>query len=274
MIRGTTKFYPVIGSPVAQVRAPSLYNPYFERTGIDAAVIPIEVPPETFKSYLRTLLSAPNIPGAMITVPHKRATVELLDDCSMTVKVAGSCNAVQRRPDGSLYGDLFDGAGFVRGLRRYEFDPSGKTCLIVGAGGVGAAIAASLAEARVKSIALFDVSTESTGTLAARLRQYFPEVGVAIASNDAAGYDLVVNGTPLGMKPADPLPMDLSNVSPKTLVADAVMKPDMTALLKEALARGCKIQLGREMLIEQAPLYLKLFGFGEVSSDELRPDEQ
>jgi shikimate dehydrogenase len=117
------------------------------------------------------------------------------------------------------------------------------------------------------------VDETSASSLAGRIAHYYPGVGVIVGSNDAAGYDLVVNGTPLGMKPADPLPMDLSNVSPKTLVADAVMKPDMTALLKEALARGCKIQLGREMLIEQAPLYLKLFGFGDVSSDELRPDE-
>src|SRR5262245_39583767 len=100
MIRGTTKFYPVIGSPVAQVRAPSVYNPYFERAGIDAVVIPLEVPPAVFKDYLRTLLQAPNIPGAMITVPHKRATVEVVDDCSLAVKVAGACNAVVRRPDG------------------------------------------------------------------------------------------------------------------------------------------------------------------------------
>ena len=75
------------------------------------------------------------------------------------------------------------------------------------------------------------------------------------------------------MKAGDPLPIDLRNVSPGTLVADAVMKPDMTALLKEAIGRGCKIQLGREMLFEQAPLYLKFFGLGDVTSDELRAGE-
>ena len=273
MIRGSTKLYPVIGSPVAQVRAPSVYNPYFDRVGIDAVVVPIEVPEAVYPTYLRTLLSAPNIPGAMITVPHKRVTVELLDDSSLDVKVAGACNAVVRRPDGSLYGELFDGAGFVRGLETFGFEPAGKRCLIVGSGGVGAAMAASLAKARVESICLSDLSTQSATALAKRLEHYYPEVKVTVGSNDAQGYDLVVNGTPLGMKPTDPLPIDLSNVSSSTLVADAVMKPDMTALLKEALARGCKIQLGREMLFEQAPLYLKFFGFGEVTSDELRASE-
>ena len=114
---------------------------------------------------------------------------------------------------------------------------------------------------------------QSAASLAERLAQYYPDVKVTVGSNDAKGYDLVVNGTPLGMKPTDPLPIDLTNVSPATLVADAVMKPDMTALLKAAIARGCKIQLGREMLFEQAPLYLKFFGFGDVTSDELRASE-
>jgi shikimate dehydrogenase len=273
MIRGSTKLYPVIGSPVAQVRAPSVYNPYFDRVGIDAVVVPIDVPEAIYGSYLRTLLSAPNIPGAMITVPHKRVTVELLDDSSLDVKVAGACNAVVRRADGSLYGELFDGAGFVRGLQQFGFEPAGMRCLIVGSGGVGAAMAASLAKAGVKSICLSDLNVQSAKALGERLEHYYPEVDVTVGSNDAAGYDLVVNGTPLGMKPTDPLPIDLSNVAPGTLVADAVMKPDMTALLKEAIARGCKIQLGREMLFEQAPLYLKFFGFGDVTADELRASE-
>jgi shikimate dehydrogenase len=272
LIRGSTRLYPVIGSPVSQVRAPSVYNPYFERKGIDAIVVPIEVSPQVFPEYLKTMLRAPNIPGAMVTVPHKLATVNVLDDYSKAVRVAGACNAVLRRPDGTLYGDLFDGAGFVRGLKRWGVESSGMRCLIVGTGGVGAAIAASLADGGVQSITLSDLRAVSADALADRLRKFHPDLDVHVGPSDVAGYDLVVNGTPLGMKPDDPLPFELHNLSPSTLVADAVMKPDMTRLLREARARGCKIQLGREMLFEQAPLYLEFFGFGPVSSDELRPE--
>jgi shikimate dehydrogenase len=272
MVRGSTRLYPIIGFPVSQVRAPSVYNPYFERRGIDAIVVPIEVAPDVFPNYLQTLLTAQNIPGAMVTVPHKLATVNVLDDYSVAVRVAGACNAVVRRTDGTLYGDLFDGAGFVRGLRRWGVEPAGMRCLIVGTGGVGAAIAASLADEGVKSITLSDLRTESANALADRLKQFYRTCEVGVGPNDVAGYDLVVNGTPLGMKPDDPLPFELHNVSPSTLVADAVMKPDMTRLLREATARGCKIQLGREMLFEQAPLYLEFFGFGPISSEELRPE--
>jgi shikimate dehydrogenase len=272
MIRGTTRIYPVIGSPVAQVRAPSVYNPYFERVGIDAVCVPIEVPEQHFRAFLRTLLAAPNIPGAMITVPHKRVTLEAVDDYSMAARIAGACNAVLRRPDGSLFGDLFDGSGFVRGLLRWGVDPKGAKCLIVGSGGVGAAIAAALAEAGAATIALHDVNADSVRSLAERIGVYFPQVNVTSGSRDPTGYDLVVNGTPLGMKPDDPLPVDVTRLSPSTIVADAVMKVDMTALLREASARGCRIQLGREMLYEQAPLYLEFFGFGKVTAEDVRPE--
>ena len=89
-------------------------------------------------------------------MPHKVTTVGLLDDCSTTVKVAGSCNAVLRRADGSLYGEMFDGAGFVRGVERKGFALRGARCLVVGTGGVGSAIAAALAAAGAGTIALFD----------------------------------------------------------------------------------------------------------------------
>jgi len=272
MIRGTTLLYPVIGSPVAQVRAPSVYNPYFERVGIDAVCVPLEVPEQHFPAFLRMLFAAPNVRGAMITVPHKRTAVEAVDEYSMAVRVAGACNAVVRRPDGSLYGELFDGTGFVRGLRRWGFDPADAACLIVGSGGVGAAIAAALAEARAKSIALYDVNAESVRTLAERLKRYFPEAEIKAGLKDPQGYQLVVNGTPLGMRPDDPLPIDVTRLQSSTLVADAVMKVDMTPLLREASARGCRIQLGREMLFEQAPLYLEFFGFGQVAADDVRPE--
>ena len=272
MIRGSTGLLPVIGYPVSQVKAPSMFNAFFERVGLDLVVVPVEVSERNFPTFLRGLFQADNVRGALITVPHKRATVDLLDDYSMAVRVAGACNAVARRKDGTLYGDLFDGAGFVRGLERWGFNPAGVRCLIVGSGGVGAAMAAALAGAKVKSICLSDVSVDSAEALAKRLTRHFPDLDVRVGSNDPAGYDLVINGSPLGMRADDPLPVNVDRLSPSTLVADAVMKQDITPLLREASARGCKIQLGREMLFEQAPLYLEFFGLGSYSSDELRPE--
>src|SRR5260370_21155974 len=79
--------------------------------------------------------------GALVTMPHKVTTVALLDEVSLAVKIAGSCNAILRRDDGSLYGDMFDGEGFTRGAKRRGFDFTDADCLVVGAGGVRSAVA-------------------------------------------------------------------------------------------------------------------------------------
>src|SRR5437762_835627 len=120
-----------------------IYNPYFEHAGIDAVVVPMACESEPYPAFLRAVFTLENIAGALITMPHKVTTVGLLDEASPAVKIAGSCNAVRRAADGRLQGDLFDGEGFVRGLRRKGFRLEGARALVVGAGGVGSAIAAS-----------------------------------------------------------------------------------------------------------------------------------
>jgi shikimate dehydrogenase len=130
---------------------------------------------------------------------------------------------------------MFDGAGFTRGLKRKGFGFGGAACLVVGAGGVGSAIAASIAAEGPGSITLFDTRPRSAQSLAARLRQHYPALWVEVRHNDPAGYDLVVNATPLGMKPDDPLPVDPSRLDSQTFVGEVVMKREMTPLLEAAV---------------------------------------
>lgn len=203
-------------------------------------------------------------------MPHKVTTVELLDETSTAVKVAGSCNAILRRPDGTLLGDMFDGVGFVRGIRRKGLVCAGAKCLVVGAGGVGSAIAASLAAQGVGAIALADTRTAAAEALASRLRRHYPRLDARVASSDPAGYDLVVNATPLGMSEGDPLPFDAARLAPSTFVGEVVMKNEITPLLAAARERGCRYQVGTDMLFEMIPAYLEFFGFGTAMPDELR----
>jgi shikimate dehydrogenase len=270
MISGRTTLIAHIGHPTETFKAPLIYNPYFEKVGIDAVVVPMGVEAEDYRDFLKSIFRLTNIRGALVTMPHKVTTVELLDECSTAVKVAGSCNAILRRPDGILLGDMFDGAGFTRGLKRKGFEFGGAACLVVGAGGVGSAIAASIAAERPGMIALFDTRPRSAESLAARLRQHYPALRVEIRDNDAAGYDLVVNATPLGMEPFDPLPVNPNRLDPKTFVGEVVMKREMTPLLEAAAARGCPVQVGTDMLFEQIPAYLEFFGLGTTTSEELR----
>ena len=145
MINGRTQLIAHLGYPTETFTAPMIYNPWFASRGINAAVVPMGVRGEDYAAFLAPLFRLSNIRGALVTMPHKVTTVGLLDRAAVAVQVAGSCNAVRRHTDGSLYGDLFDGIGFVRGAKRKSFNFAGTDCLIVGAGGVGSAIAAAVA---------------------------------------------------------------------------------------------------------------------------------
>src|ERR1700686_4515430 len=198
MISGRTEIIAHLGYPTESFTAPMIYNPWFKHHGIDAVVVPMGVRAEDYAALLRPLFSLKNIRGALVTMPHKVTTAGLLDAVSVAVEVAGSCNAIRRRPDGSLYGDMFDGVGFTRAAKRQGFDFAGADCLIVGAGGVGSAIAAAIAAERPGSIALFDIHAAAAERLAGRLVKRFSSLAVSLpGDNDPAGYRLVVNATPL-----------------------------------------------------------------------------
>ena len=270
MITGTTRLIAHLGYPTEAFKAPLIYNPYFERSGIDAVVVPMGCKVEDYPSFLRLVFRLSNIHGALITMPHKITTMGLIDEVSTNAKVAGSCNAVRLAPDGRLMGDMFDGEGFVRGLLRKGQRITGAQVLIVGAGGVGSAIAASLAGAGVRRIALHDDNMATLNGLKSRLAAYYPDTDVAAGSNDPTGFDIVVNATPLGMQKGDPLPLDVSRLSASTFVGEVVMKEEITPLLAAARQRGCPFQVGTDMLFEQIPAYLEFFGFPTTTADDLR----
>jgi shikimate dehydrogenase len=270
MIRGTTSLIAHIGFPTFAFKAPMIYNPYFEQAGIDAVVVPMGCQTADYPNFLRAVFSLTNIRGALVTMPHKVTTTGLVDVLSPTARIAGACNAVRLGTDGRLEGDMFDGEGFVRGVLRKGFVLRGKRALVVGSGGVGCAIAASLAAAGVGAITLFDRHAESAEALGARLREHYPTLDVHLGSNDPAGHDLVVNATPMGMNEGDPLPLDIARLSPDTFVGEVVMKTEMTAFLTAASARGCRVQIGSDMLFEQIPAYLEYFGLPTTTADVLR----
>jgi len=270
MISGKTTLIAHLGYPTESFKAPLIYNPWFDSKGIDAVVVPMGVKASDYAAFFGKLFKLSNIRGALVTMPHKVATVALLDEASTAVKVAGSCNAVRLRDDGSIIGDMFDGAGFTRGLKRKGFDVRGRSALVAGTGGVGSAIAASLAADGVARMALFDTNKASADGLAQRLREHYPKMEVTTGSNDPAGFDLIVNATPLGMNAADPLPFDVSRIGNGTFVGEVVMKQEITPLLAAAQKIGCRTQVGTDMLFEQIPAYLEFFGFGTATADELR----
>ena len=270
MINGDTEIIAHIGFPTHAFKAPMIYNPWFETAGVNAIVVPMGCQATDFPEFLRTIFKLANLRGELITMPHKVTTVGVLDEVSPNAAIAGACNAVRRGPDGRLQGDMFDGEGFVRGVLRKGFVLNGARALVVGSGGVGSAIAASLAAVGVAALSLFDVHAASMQGLAERLRQHYPLLQVTTGTNDPAGFDLVVNATPMGMNLGDAMPMDVSRIAASTFVGEVVMKTEMTAFLAAAQARGCAVQVGSDMLFEQIPAYLEFFGLPSTTPDVLR----
>lgn len=270
MITGRCKVIAHVGYPTESFKAPMIYNPWFEAHGIDAVVTPLGVTAEDFATLFPVLFRITTLHGALVTMPHKIAVTSMLDELTVTARIAGSCNAVLKRPDGSLLGDMFDGAGFVRGALRKGCVIAGARALVVGAGGVGSAIAASLAAAGARTLGLFDVNASAAEALAGRLRTHYPALELRTGSKDPAGWDVVVNATPLGMQAGDPLPVETDRIAPDTFVGEVVMKDEITPLLRAALAKGCRVQVGTDMLFEMIPAYLEFFGFGSATPEELR----
>jgi shikimate dehydrogenase len=270
MISGRTRLIADLGHPTESFKAPLIYNPYFDKRAIDAAVVPLGVKAADYPAFLKLLFRLSNVDGALVTMPHKSTTVALLDELRETARVAGACNAVRREPDGRLVGDMFDGEGFVRGLRRKGRRVEGAGAIVVGSGGVGSAIAASLALAGAARLAVYDVTGSTMERLADRLRVHFPKVAITTGTNDPAGFDIVVNATPLGMMPGDAMPVDVDRIDTSAFVGEVVTTEEITPFLAEVRARGCDFQVGTDMLYEQIPAYLEFFGFPAATPEDLR----
>ncbi|MBL8350205.1 MAG: shikimate dehydrogenase [Burkholderiaceae bacterium] len=259
-ISGRTRVFMVVADPVAQVQAPAVFNALFQRHAVDAVLVPAHVAAADFAGFARHVLAARNIDGLWLTIPHKTAAVALLDRCDAAGRAARAVNALRREADGTLSGGLFDGLGFVAALRQQGFAPRGRRVLLVGTGGAGVAIAAALVDAGVGALALFDAAPGRAAEVAGQLARPGAAAIALPASADPAGFDLVVNCTPLGLDEHDPLPFDVARVDAGARVVDILMKPAPTPLLRECTARGLLAHPGFEMLVQQVPAYLDFFG--------------
>lgn len=274
MITGTTALIAHMGFPTHTFKSPLICNPWFEEKGVDAVVVPMGIKREDYPNFFRSVFKLTNIRGALVTMPHKVTTMGLVDEISPHAEIAGATNAVLLREDGTLLAEQFDGAGFVRGALRNGFDPSAKRALVVGNGGAGSAIAASLASSGLAGLGLFDPNTAASEALARRVNTHYPQVEVTVGSSDPHSYDMIVNATPLGMNDGDPLPVDIDGVAPGSYVGDAVLTDEITPFLRAAKDKGCTTQVGSDMLFEMIPAYLEFFGFRGATPAELRASAQ
>ncbi|MFE6070485.1 shikimate dehydrogenase family protein [Streptomyces sp. NPDC056525] len=258
-ISGATRLYAVVGDPVAQVRAPSLLNPLFAALGLNSVLFPVHVRPDAFAEVFQGLRKTDNLDGILVTIPHKAAALGLADEVSPAAAASGAVNALRREPDGRWTGENFDGIGFVTGLTEAGHRPEGMRVTVVGSGGAGSAIAAALLSAGVARVSLYDPDTGRLDALVARLDAYWPGRAEGTRTPVFTDADLVVNATPLGMRADDPLPFDPRDLPPRCVVADVIMKPRETGLLRAAAALGHPVLYGAPMLDHQLDLYRTFF---------------
>jgi shikimate dehydrogenase len=254
---GTTRIYAVVGNPVAQVMAPSLMNRMFLDRGVDAVMVAVQAEGESFATVMEGLKSIANLDGILVTVPHKVAACGQADRLSENAQLAQSANALRRESDGSWSADNFDGTGFVAGLSKAGHHVVGKTICLVGAGGAGVSIGPALMLAGAGQLIVTDVAEARMAALADRLAPKWP--GHVRWSPGPVSSDIIINATPIGLRPDDPLPFTIDTLAPHTIVADIIMKPAATKLLEAARARGLTTHPGLPMLAEQIELYRQFF---------------
>jgi len=257
--QGNTRVFAILGYPVGQVMAPVMMNRVFLESQTDAVMVPIEIAPARLAMAIEGLKAIDNFDGALVTIPHKFAVCAHAEIQSTSVRLSGAANALRREPDGRWSSDNFDGQGFVAGLKKYGHDPRGRRVSLVGTGGAGVAIASSLVEAGVGLLSLFDLDAGKLGALAGRLGEYRPGSVEVTDRPKLHDVDIVINATPMGLRDRDPLPFEVSALADGVLVADIIMKPHDTRLLKTAAARGLPIHHGIHMLAPQIEMYRKFF---------------
>jgi shikimate dehydrogenase len=248
---GATRVLFIVGSPIAQVKSPAGVTRSMRERGADVIVVPAHVLPADLAAWFEAVKRMPNVDGVIVTVPHKFAALGVCDEATPRARSIGAANVIRRSASGGWLGDMCDGEGYVAGLRAAGCEPAGKRALLVGAGGAGSAIAHALLDAGVASLALHEADEARREALAAKLRAYGPQVGhpvvPEVGSPDPSGFDLVINATPMGMQPQDPLPVDVSRLSATTFVGDVVTMPPVPPLIAAARAQGLGTMTGDGM---------------------------
>lgn len=261
MITGKTRLLAIVGDPIDKARSPESFCRLLELNGHDAIMIPVHVTSADLAPLMVGLKAIHNLDGIVATMPHKGATAGFADAVLETGRLVGAVNALRRRPDGRWEADMFDGRGFVAGLRAHGHDPAGARVALIGAGGAGSAIAVSLCQAGIVTLSVHELDVAKAERLAATLRATFPRVDVRAGAPDLATADILINATPIGMQPGDPLPWDLAALRRGTVVGDVTTKPEITPFVAAARAKGAGTVTGRDMYEGQVRELGAFFGY-------------
>jgi shikimate dehydrogenase len=268
LITGAAMVAGVVGDPVAHSLSPRIHGAWIEGLGLDAAYVPLRVPPERFRGFVQGLRGG-MVKGLNVTIPFKEDVLALADETDLLARRSGAANLMLFREDGSIEARNADGPGMLSALAEQapQLDLTRAPAVILGAGGAARGAAAALIAAEVAEIRLVN----RTWTRASQLAEAFPRT-FAYESADAArafeGAGVVINATAGGLNGEGDLDLPLEALPATAVVMDMVYKPLETGLLKAARARGHATVDGLAMLIGQARPSFEAF-YGRPPPDEV-----
>jgi shikimate dehydrogenase len=255
-INGATEVLAIIADPVKQASTPGLANAILADKNINQILIPFHVKPSGLSDVINSLRHINNFVGAVVSMPHKTTVINLLDDLTTEAKQVGACNVIRRNADGKLIGTMLDGEGFVKGLFNAGHSVKEKNIFLVGAGGAASGIAFAVAKHKPHRLRIFNRTKSKADNLICKIKVVFPELKIEYSESISFDDQIVINGTSIGMKANDDLPIALTNISKSSIVAEVVITPELTAFLNEAKNKNCIVHKGKPMLEGQIGLML------------------
>lgn len=255
-INGKTKLTGIIGAPIEHTLSPAMHNAAFVKLGLNWVYVPFLIQPENLAKSIMCL-KALGIVGLNITIPHKEAAMEFLDEFDEDARKIGAVNTVLNTK-GKLIGYNTDCYGFTTHLEKDGgFDPRDKKAVLLGAGGAAKALAVGLAKKGVKKITIFDVMKARAQILSEKIRRefdctanYFDAVETTSLFWGIKEADILLNASPVGMKPHDKLHVPVRSFHEGLFVYDVIYKD--TPLIKAAKKKRLKCLNGSGMLLYQA----------------------
>lgn len=253
---GSTRLHFIVGDPIAQVKSPGGVSQAFADAGMNALCVPAHVSPAHLADWMRGVSLAHNVDGIIVTVPHKLACLSLCATVTERARFVGAVNTMRRNADGTWHGDMFDGEGFVRALLAKGGQLAGRTAMLVGAGGAGSAIAHAFVLAGVSRLSIHDPDTARRDGLVSRLSA-MGKGQVVAGSADPTGYDVVINATPMGMRPADPYPIEVDKLAGSQFAGCVITAPAVSPWLEVARGKGCNSLAGADMFAQVRDLMVE-----------------